>query len=354
MHFTAIALGVAAAIAGLVLTAYNPLYNSLGCWVEPYPRGCIDESAETNDNTCERGASAPVLAFWGVVMPLIFVWAFLLLNNLLLYLHVRSTELRSRHFSMRRHSSLPTQQPQSRQQQSSDDLGPRRSSDDLRIPPNVVATFSTPANGSADNGEEREETVEQAATSAAAGQSIHSAVAPSVTSSTVVREPTSLSQKVASQSFFYVAAFFMSYFPSFVLFCVENAEPGPTYFGLQVLVGALLPMQGLFNFLVYLRPYYLQKRRRQQQQQPGGGCFHSRLDAFYKAALHPLSDDAQSARQQQAQRGPTTLSPHASACSKGKEESAGNDDECRADESRAHQLQVISSNSSDLEDVSAS
>ena len=65
---------------------------------------------------------------------------------------------------------------------------------------------------------------------------------------------------VAYQCFWYVAAFLTTYFAAAISQVQATEETRLEYVGL-VLQQIFMPMQGLFNFLVYLRPRYIQARR---------------------------------------------------------------------------------------------
>jgi hypothetical protein len=67
-------------------------------------------------------------------------------------------------------------------------------------------------------------------------------------------------RRVATQGFLYVAAFFISYTPQFIIgilvFIGYQSSKEADIFGLLVLNSFLLPLQGFFNIFVYTRPNF--------------------------------------------------------------------------------------------------
>ena len=76
-------------------------------------------------------------------------------------------------------------------------------------------------------------------------------------------------QAVATQAFLYVGTFFMAYSWAFIIKVLESMgykkKDEETLFPVLVLFSLLLPIQGVFNLMVYTRPNYL----RVQQEFPG-------------------------------------------------------------------------------------
>lgn len=83
--------------------------------------------------------------------------------------------------------------------------------------------------------------------------------------SIVISDTPSHTQQVASQSFYFVLAYFVSFLPSTLLELVEWIDPDGSrtdkYHFLELTRAIFYPLQGLFNVLVYTRPRYLRWRR---------------------------------------------------------------------------------------------
>jgi len=76
---------------------------------------------------------------------------------------------------------------------------------------------------------------------------------------------------VATQASLYVAGFLICYVPSLTLRIMEgstyyDAEDEHTIFPLLVLQALLLPLQGLFNCLIYVRPSYTRSRHQYPEE----------------------------------------------------------------------------------------
>ena len=75
-----------------------------------------------------------------------------------------------------------------------------------------------------------------------------------------------LSRRLARQSYLYVGALYITYIPV-VLTRMTQLIRGYTYYGMLLTIAITIPLQGCWNFIVYLRPRYLQARERQRRQQ---------------------------------------------------------------------------------------
>jgi hypothetical protein len=73
-------------------------------------------------------------------------------------------------------------------------------------------------------------------------------------------------REVSSQGFLYVGAFMLCFLPAFIVRVLEaepvllSADDEPQFFWLLALNNFLLPLQGLFNMLIYSRPNYVRVR----------------------------------------------------------------------------------------------
>ncbi|KAL9183978.1 hypothetical protein ACHAXT_002064 [Thalassiosira profunda] len=71
----------------------------------------------------------------------------------------------------------------------------------------------------------------------------------------------SLSSQIFWQSFFYLLAFYLTWPPYLALQYAWAGGRSFTNYGLILTAATMVPLQGFWNVLVYLRPRYLQKRR---------------------------------------------------------------------------------------------
>jgi hypothetical protein len=81
---------------GLFFQIYNPSSgNRQGCIIRSYPSDCFAD----DDIECTRGEHVRLFAF-SMLMSFLFIFPVLVVSNVLIYLHVRDLERRSRQFSM--------------------------------------------------------------------------------------------------------------------------------------------------------------------------------------------------------------------------------------------------------------
>jgi len=67
--------------------------------------------------------------------------------------------------------------------------------------------------------------------------------------------------KVATQGLLYICAFLMTTLPASIVRFMQMANQTPPMF-LFLVVAIFIPMQGFWNFLIYMRPRYIQWRER--------------------------------------------------------------------------------------------
>lgn len=81
-HGVAILFPLITAVVGAFMGFYSELQLGVGCWVNDYPRGC---ASGTGDDTC---ISEEIAWFYGS-SPVVFTLFSLIINNTLVYFHVR-------------------------------------------------------------------------------------------------------------------------------------------------------------------------------------------------------------------------------------------------------------------------
>ena len=84
-----------------------------------------------------------------------------------------------------------------------------------------------------------------------------------------------LTRKIAVQSFLYAGAFYLNWF-ALSLTRLLQTTTGKVYFPLLLIASITVPMQGLPNFIVYLRPMFLKMRR----ERPSEGIFNWMLGSL--------------------------------------------------------------------------
>jgi hypothetical protein len=91
----------------------------------------------------------------------------------------------------------------------------------------------------------------------------NNASAAKVATARTKRRAASKSQKIAVQGLLYVGAFYVTWlFPT--ISRITELTAGRNYFPIQFLDTFLLPLQGFFNFFIYIRPRYLIQRKLNQ------------------------------------------------------------------------------------------
>ena len=195
---------IACAVTGLVLEVYNPM--GLGCLINTYPVYCADSWGGDPNLPCERGIHASTFLLWCNIIPKFVVWISIIINNLILFCKVRSLENGA---AWRRQSQ---EDPSFSQIQANTNTG---------------------------------QTIEDPRTAA-------------------IQDNNSMSKRVATQGFLYVGGFFACNVLQFVLVVHINTDVDGyrdgKYYPTYAANTFLWPIQGLFNFLVYIRPTYLHWR----------------------------------------------------------------------------------------------
>lgn len=240
MHLLPVGWSLVTALIGIGLGVFHELPLGQGCWIHDYPEGC-------GGSDCKDHWIA--LVFGGI--PAIAAFLMIVINNLLVFLHVRNTIQRSRRLFRR---SVPT-------------ISGANSS-------GVVSASSANASHDSDDNNNANNNAEPRN---AEGQSTSSPFArtKSLSASFIIRRrKKKLKSKdaqlqrireVARQATFYVVAFMATYLTSGVVQILGaygyDRNDERALFPLLVLQALFLPSQGFFNHLVYIRPSLLRTRR---------------------------------------------------------------------------------------------
>ena len=81
---------------------------------------------------------------------------------------------------------------------------------------------------------------------------------------------TRLARQLARQSYLYVGALYITYIPVIITRLTEVLT-GTVYYGMILSIALAIPLQGFWNWLVFLRPRYLQSLQRRRQSGTSGG-----------------------------------------------------------------------------------
>ena len=255
MHLVATGYPVIAAFIGLGVGLFHELEIGHGCWVNDYPVGCETVCNDTSPQPCTQCTDYIFGLFFGFI-PSILAFIMIVTNNILVYLHVRSTIQKSRRRFKATTSS--SQQPPS----------------SSAAPMDKSATINN--TGSARTGR----------------PSITASIKRRVTRKKRAPDPQlQRIRAVAVQACWYVIAFMMTYMASIIVRCLAaagfSAEDEAKLFPLLVIEAILLPSQGLFNLCVYIRPSF-QRTRRDYPNETYGWVFRR---ALYGEIIKPVKDE---------------------------------------------------------------
>ena len=253
LHAVPLSFGLATAVAGLFLRAYN--YGLWDCWIAPYPPGCKESWRNGGTTDCVRGDNASLYQW---LFDLIPKWTSILIvtvNMVLVYLHVRRQEVISERWSSR------TRNPSSVGGLLGSARGSTTSASASASHQRASVSSSVAADASIRS------TPRPRPSTASSVPSQESGDGPSQRAQRTARSRSSLSasRQIAHQSYLYVGALWITWLPVIVLRGTQLAS-GVTYYWMLIWVSLSIPTQGMWNVLVYLRPRWLQKRKEQQKQ----------------------------------------------------------------------------------------
>mmetsp|Transcript_23323 Transcript_23323/g.50516 ORF Transcript_23323/g.50516 Transcript_23323/m.50516 type:complete len:357 (-) Transcript_23323:500-1570(-) len=208
LHANAIAWGLGTALASLSLTLFNPV--SWDCWISAAPLGC-QESWNSHDGTttCVRGDNGSIYQWAFYYAPLWFVIVLVSCLMYWVYYTVRAQDRRMRRYH----------------------------------PPAPAVTNLTLQ-------------VRRA--------SVTHQVRRASMDSLSVAEPSN-HKRIAAQATSYVGAFFITWlFPTVYQLVIVTTQTFP--FSLLFLTAFFVPLQGLFNLIVFSQPCYIKYRRTNPDQ----------------------------------------------------------------------------------------
>jgi len=249
LHGVPLGLGWGTALIALPLHIFNPI--GWTCFLGPWPPTCD----VTDGIPCTRGANAKFYRFTLFQAPFLATLIFLIVAMASIYCKIRGTEQATKKYSAKFHQS-------SRDFPSNDNLGASsqfcasQASD-----PSAAAAAALPQGRSA----------RWNSATASLRRSIWSLKGQQQQQQQQKDKKESLSKRFASQSFYYVFAFGLSWIFTFVqIFVMYNGKHtngvAQIPFALSVLSSLTNPMQGFFNALVYIRPRYLRFREQQEKK----------------------------------------------------------------------------------------
>eukprot|EP00980_Cylindrotheca_fusiformis_P017213 scaffold5297_cov104-Cylindrotheca_fusiformis.AAC.6 len=220
MHIVSIGFPLVTAVTGSIIGVYGEAAAGLGCWVSDY--GC-----DKDGDNC----TSQIIAWLFYAKPALSVFICLIVNNSVIFLFVR------------------------RQTQAFSVSVSKMERTDSSTSPESIDGFST-RHENAVATEDRQNATENAASSILQHQNRRLAL-------------------VSSQAFLFVASYFICNVWSGIMALAESAAKTETqelemmvnFYPIAVLQAALLPLQGLLNMMVYIRPKYL-KWRNQFPHQP--------------------------------------------------------------------------------------
>lgn len=240
MHAISIGFPLLSAMTGAMLGIYGESAAALGCWVANY--GC--------DENGENCLSQPI-GWLYYAIPALFVFLTLIVNNLVIFIFVKQQALKQS--KIRRLPKFSSQFDDDSSDGSNDDSSSSNSCCDN-------------ADLDDDNSATRELELSRSFTKETATSS------PSAIDSTTMHQASKVQSRrlnlVSTQAFLFVASYFTCNIWSGIMGLADSATHTEAeelammvrFYPIAVLQAALLPLQGLFNMLVYIRPKYLKRR----------------------------------------------------------------------------------------------
>jgi len=264
-HTIPLILGWTTAIIGAATQGFN--ITPTGCDLASYPPGCF------GGECCTRGKNGEEYLLWMFLYPLWGVWIFLIVAMILIYMKVRTVENKTN-----RHSTVLAIHNSQRQRTSIlNSLNHRSLSkpsdhdDDKNAPPPVVTAASLTASALAQKRQK--------------------------------------SRDFAKQALFYCLAFALAWICFSVLvsgrFVFDWRLSNST---LLILSNILAPMQGLFNAIVYIWPFYTSQRRKQKRKEKEEEARQKALARWDHKNEDHSNNEASSSVKEEAWTGPETNS----------------------------------------------
>eukprot|EP00980_Cylindrotheca_fusiformis_P022025 scaffold8910_cov102-Cylindrotheca_fusiformis.AAC.4 len=230
-HGIIVLWSITTAITGIIMEVYGPLGTGPGCWVAA-------------DDECEENCIEVVLGWIFGGMHSMLMMVSIIVNNLLLYCHVRRTIAEGQRRALEAETRLATYGSQ-------------------QLEPEQKRSKSGPGNAwRAELGMSK---------SGSWGGNLRGDVSStSGKTKSVLRSSDKqwqLVREVGKQSFLYVGAFFLCFAWSYAITALDSQdyeyEPGigKLFLPLLIFQSIFLPAQGVFNAIIFFRPKYLKNRQ---------------------------------------------------------------------------------------------
>eukprot|EP00980_Cylindrotheca_fusiformis_P012928 scaffold3234_cov56-Cylindrotheca_fusiformis.AAC.3 len=228
-HGIIVLWSVTTAITGIIIGVYGPIGVGPGCWV-------------AGDDECSENCIHPLVGSIFGAIPSILMMVSIIINNLLLYCHVRRTIAEGQKFALEAETRLCTYgKPSVQQERKRSETGST-----WRAELGMAKAGSVGGNWRSDM-------------SVTSGKPKSSILRSSDKQWKLVRE-------VGKQSFLYVGAYFLCFVWSYGITGLDSQghedEPGigKVFLPLLILQSIFLPAQGFFNAVIFFRPKYIKNR----------------------------------------------------------------------------------------------
>ncbi|CAB9501871.1 expressed unknown protein [Seminavis robusta] len=257
MHFIPLSFSIGSAIAGLPLTLYNSA--GLWCWIAALPGTCVNGNKPEGEGECRRGEMAWVYR-WAIYYGPVWLSVVTITLNMgaVSYL-VWAKERASNRFRFGHPSNL------------------------------------TSSSAASDAGSNDGELMDKNARAKAQAGSVTRYFA-SKRQKVKQKKRAGLSSQVFWQAFYYVVGFYITWITPTVLRMLQTIDK-PVPFWVVMCMSILLPLQGFFNFLVYVRPRVVQYRNRH----PENGLFNAIARAVRRTITVMYVSDSRAFTETEAQ-----------------------------------------------------
>ena len=250
IHGTCIAVGLVTSSIAMGLDLYNPA--GWYCSISPYPAGCRNDS----NVPCQRGENALLYSWFLFYLPL---WISVIVASIALY-EVYAAFQRQ-HQVVQRWKSKLNKFRNSRKHGANNN---NKLSSQRNILEQIRREHNQSALDNENNDNDRNNEEEDGQTNLSHRLcNITAAITKKRRPKKSKLEPNAKSKLVTSQALLYVSAFYVAWiFPS-ILKITETASSDndlPKYHWV-FLSAFFMPLQGLMNFIIYLRPKYIQIRQ---------------------------------------------------------------------------------------------
>ncbi|CAB9502310.1 expressed unknown protein [Seminavis robusta] len=267
LHLIPWVVGLATATAGVVLDLYNN--EDFDCWIAPLPQGC-QESWKYGETTCERGDNASIyrwVLYYGILWLTI---PFVLVNMMLVYRSVYRQEKKMSRYNFQYQRELSRLEREHRRYESGDDeCNDDDVSDDVSVASNISMSSLHSITSSA----------------AMALQRVSGGFKHLKKKQDRLHSHFKHSSRVALQGYWFCGAFVATWmFPT--ISRLVQVMSGTTVYPLHLLTAFFVPIQGFFNFLVYIHPKLTSGKSSRKKQADWGwirSCF-GRTDPMESSA----------------------------------------------------------------------